>query len=219
MERLTVMNKKQKRILMSIIGVTVCGISVGFFKRAAYGVDPFQSLMSGLSSVLPISFGTLYVLVNVCLLLFSLVNDKSKIGIATLINLFLLGYIADYSHHFLLQLMPDLTHAGRAVMLIIGIVAMCVASSFYFTADMGVSTYDAVSLVMAYKWKLASFKVCRIGTDVCCVILGLLLFLLSGQSFSQIGQLVGIGTIITAFFMGPLIEFFNLHLARPFLNK
>ena len=115
--------------------------------------------------------------------------------------------------------MPDLTHAGRAVMLIIGIVAMCVASSFYFTADMGVSTYDAVSLVMAYKWKLASFKVCRIGTDVCCVILGLLLFLLSGQSFSQIGQLVGIGTIITAFFMGPLIEFFNLHLARPFLNK
>lgn len=213
------MNKKQKRILMSMIGVTVCGISVGFFKRAAYGVDPFQSLMSGLSSVLPISFGTLYVLVNVCLLLFSLVNDKSKIGIATLINLFLLGYIADYSHHLLLQLIPDLDHAGRAVMLIIGIVAMCVASSFYFTADMGVSTYDAVSLVMAYQWKLASFKVCRIGTDVCCVILGLLLFLLSGQSFSQIGQLVGIGTIITAFFMGPLIEFFNIHLARPFLNK
>lgn len=204
---------------MSMIGVTVCGISVGFFKRAAYGVDPFQSLMSGLSAVLPISFGTLYVLVNVCLLLFSLVNDKSKIGIATLINLFFLGYIADYSHHLLLQLMPDLGHAGRAVMLIIGIVAMCVASSFYFTADMGVSTYDAVSLVMAYQWKLASFKVCRIGTDVCCVILGLLLFLLSGQSVSQIGQLVGIGTIITAFFMGPLIEFFNTHLARPFLNK
>ena len=213
------MDQKKKRILMSIIGVAVCGISVGFFKRATYGVDPFQSLMSGLSAVLPISFGTLYVLVNVCLLLFSVINDRSKIGIATLINLFLLGYIADFSHNTLLNLLPDLGYAGRAVMLIIGIVAMCIASSFYFTADMGVSTYDAVSLVMAYKWKIASFKVCRIGCDLCCVIIGLVLFFLSGQSFSQICQVVGIGTIVTAFFMGPLIEYFNVHIARPFLNK
>jgi uncharacterized membrane protein YczE len=29
---------------------------------------------------------------------------------------------------------------------------------------------------------------------------------------------VGIGTIITAFFMGPLIEFFNVRIARPLLN-
>lgn len=213
------MDQKKKRILMSIIGVAVCGVSVGFFKRATYGVDPFQSLMSGLSAVLPISFGTLYVLVNICLLLFSIINDKSKIGIATLINLFLLGYIADFSHNTLLQLLPELGYAGRAVMLIIGIVAMCIASSFYFTADMGVSTYDAVSLVMAYKWKLASFKVCRIGCDLCCVIIGLILFFLSGQDFSEIGQVVGIGTIVTAFFMGPLIEYFNIHIARPFLNK
>lgn len=213
------MEQKKKRILMSIIGVAVCGVSVGFFKRATYGVDPFQSLMSGLSAVLPISFGTLYVLVNICLLLFSIINDKSKIGIATLINLFLLGYIADFSHNTLLQLLPELGYAGRAVMLIIGIVAMCIASSFYFTADMGVSTYDAVSLVMAYKWKLASFKVCRIGCDLCCVIIGLILFFLSGQDFTEIGQIVGIGTIITAFFMGPLIEYFNVHIARPFLNK
>lgn len=213
------MDKKKKRILMSIIGVAVCGVSVGFFKRATYGVDPFQSLMSGLSAVLPISFGTLYVLVNICLLLFSVINDKSKIGIATLINLFFLGYIADFSHNTLLQLLPNLGYIGRAVMLIIGIVAMCIASSFYFTADMGVSTYDAVSLVMAYKWKIASFKVCRIGCDLCCVIIGLILFFLSGQNFSEIGQVVGIGTIVTAFFMGPLIEYFNVHIARPFLNK
>ena len=26
------------------------------------------------------------------------------------------------------------------------------------------------------------------------------------------------GTIITTFFMGPLIEFFNVHVARPFLD-
>lgn len=204
---------------MSVFGVVICGLSVGFFKRATFGVDPFQSLMSGLDAMLPIAFGTLYVLANMCLLLFSVMNDRTKIGIATVINLFLLGYIADFSHKALLFLFPELGIAGRAIMLMIGIVAMCLASAFYFTADMGVSPYDAVSLIMAEKWKLASFKFCRIACDLTCVIAGVVLFLLSGQSMSEIGQLVGVGTIITAFFMGPLIEFFNVRVAQPFLNS
>ena len=47
------------RIAMSALGVLVCGVSVGMFKHASLGVDPFQSLMSGLDAVIPISFGTL----------------------------------------------------------------------------------------------------------------------------------------------------------------
>ena len=34
-----------------------------------------------------------------------------------------------------------------------------------------------------------------------------------------IPTIVGVGTIITAFFMGPLIEFFNVKVARPMLKK
>lgn len=40
--------------------------------------------MSGLDALVPISFGTLYVIVNLCLLLFSLINDRSRIGIAAM---------------------------------------------------------------------------------------------------------------------------------------
>ena len=82
---------------MSFAGVLVCGIAVGMFKYASFGVDPFQTLMSGLSACIPISFGTLYVIVNVFLLSVSLIFDRSRIGIATFINLFLLGYIIDGS--------------------------------------------------------------------------------------------------------------------------
>ena len=73
---------------MSLFGVIICAISVGIFKIAALGVDPFQSLMSGLDKLIPISFGTLYVIVNAVLLLFSLFADRHYIGIATFINLF-----------------------------------------------------------------------------------------------------------------------------------
>ena len=210
---------KQRRIFMSLFGVIICAISVGIFKIAALGVDPFQSLMSGLDKLIPISFGTLYVLVNLVLLTFSLIVDRHNIGIATFINLFLLGYITEFTYSFLQTIFINPSMITRALCLIIGIVIICFGSAFYMTADLGVSTYDAVAIVLAYKWKVAKFKFCRITTDLICVISGIIIFLIGGGSFSEIPTIVGIGTIITAFFMGPLIELFNDKIARPFLNK
>lgn len=207
----------KKRVGMCVFGVLICGISVGFFKRAAFGVDPFQTLMSGLDSCIPVNFGTLYVLANLVLLTFSLVADRHYVGLATVINLTLLGYVAQYSHEFLLRTFPDLSMAGRIVCLLIGIVAMCLASAFYFTADLGVSTYDAVSLIITKTWKIGEFRYVRIISDFICVGLGTGLYFLSGGSFSGLTAIVGAGTIITAFFMGPLIDYFNVHVAQPFL--
>ena len=206
---------KTKRILMSALGVAICGISVGMFKHAALGVDPFQSLMSGLDAVIPIRFGTLYVIVNLVLLLFALLLDRRKIGLATMINLVLLGYIAEFSQAFCRSLFPTMGIAGRLVLLAIAIVIMCLASAFYFTADLGVSTYDAVALIWSEKQDRLRFRYCRIICDSVCVLAGTLLCLAGGVKVSGV---VGIGTIVTAFFMGPLIEFFNRKVAVPFLN-
>ena len=81
----------KRRIAMSLFGVIICAIAVGIFKIAALGVDPFQSLMSGLDKLIPIEFGTLYVIVNAILLIFSLIADRHNIGIATFINCFCWG--------------------------------------------------------------------------------------------------------------------------------
>ena len=206
-----------KRILMSAIGVIICGVSVGMFKHASLGVDPFQSLMSGLDAVIPLHFGTLYVIANLVLLLFALVFDRRKIGLATLINLFLLGYIAEFSQGVCARLLPEPTLPVRLLLLAVAIVIMCLASAFYFTADLGVSTYDAVALIWSEKQKKIPFPICRIITDLVCVISGVVLCVLAGFTLRQIFGEVGVGTIITAFFMGPLIELFNKKVARPFL--
>lgn len=213
------MNTKTKRILMSLGGVIVCAISVGIFKIAALGVDPFQSLMSGLDKLIPIPFGTLYVIVNVILLSFSLIADRHYIGIATFINLFLLGYITEFTYNYLQTVIVNPSMLTRALCLIIGIIIICFGSAFYMTADLGVSTYDAVAIILSYKWKVGPFKYVRIGTDLICVVLGCIIFVIGGGSIAQIPTIAGIGTIITAFFMGPLIEYFNVKVARPLLNK
>ena len=208
----------RRRIGMSLFGVIICAISVGIFKIAALGVDPFQSLMSGLDKLIPIDFGTLYVIVNVILLIFSIVADRHNIGIATFINLFLLGYITDFTYKSLQKVIVAPSMVVRILCLIIGIVIICFGSAFYMTADLGVSTYDAVAIVMSKKWKWGPFKYIRVCTDIVCVVIGIILFITAGGTWREIPTIVGVGTIITAFFMGPLIDVFNRKIAIPFLN-
>ena len=204
---------------MSLFGVIICAISVGVFKIAALGVDPFQSFMAGLDNLVPLDFGLLYIIVNALLLIFALVFYRHYIGIATFINLFLLGYITQFSYQFLQTVIVEPSIFVRAACLVVGVVVICFGSAFYMTADLGVSTYDAVALIIVNTWKKGKFQYVRIFTDIVCVILGAALFVLGGGKISAIPTIAGIGTIITAFFMGPLIEFFNIHIARPILAK
>ncbi|MGN1267425.1 MAG: YitT family protein [Dorea sp.] len=207
----------KKRIVMCVVGVLICGVSVGFFKRAALGVDPFQSFMSGLDALIPIEFGTLYVIANVCLLLFSLIADRHYIGLATIINLTLLGYVAQYTLEFLQYVFPNLSLVGQLVFLVIGIILSCFSASLYFVADLGVSTYDAIALVITETWKIGKFKYVRVITDFSCVAIGTILYFIATKGTTGLTAIVGIGTIVTAFFMGPLIDVFSEKISKPML--
>ena len=210
---------KVRRIFMSIIGVVICGISVGFFKLAAFGVDPFQCLMSGLNRLFPISFGTLYLIVNIFLLFFSLIFDRRNVGFATFVNMFLLGYITQFTFDILQGIFIEPSILIRVISLVIGLFLICISISLYSTAKLGVSTYDAIAITMAEKWHVTKFQYCRMITDFVCVITGIILFLIAKGKISEVLKFAGVGTIITAFFMGPMIEFFNVKVSRPLLRE
>ena len=197
---------ERRRALMTIFGVTTGGLSVGFFKQSAFGVDPFQCLCAGLDNVIPIDFGTLYVIINAVLLVAVFLMNRKYIGLGTFINLFLLGYVVDFSNNTIHSLVGDPTMALRVIYLIVGLVVMCLASALYMTANLGVSTYDAIALHLAAK-KIAPFRFIRIATDLCCVGIGF-----------AFGYVPGVGTILAAFCMGPLISWFNGKVAQPLLN-
>lgn len=219
MKMLEYIKVQRKRIFMSLFGVLISGVCVGFMKIAAFGVDPFQVLVSGLDYAIPIDFGTLYVLINAVMLLFSLIADRHNIGIATFINLFLLGYVVDFTKAGLEDVFPAPGMVIRIGFMVLGIVVLCIGSALYMTADLGMSTYDAVAIVMSKKWKWGQFRYVRICTDLACVLLGGLMIYLASGSAGEVAASVGVGTIVTAFFMGPLIEFFNEKIARPMLGE
>ena len=159
------MNTKCKRILMSIVGVTLCGMSAGIYKYAAFGVDPFQCFVFGVDAAVPIAYGTLYVLLNAGLLIFSLLADRRYVGLATVLNMLFLGYVLQFTHDLLARYLPAPMLWQRLILMAIGFTGLCFSLSLYITADLGVSTYDAIALIISRTWGVGQFRFVRILTD------------------------------------------------------
>ena len=199
-------SEKLRRVVMTVAGVTASGVAVGFFNYSAFGMDPFQVLAHGLWNLTPIGYGTFYTIFSLLLFVFTLVMDQKKIGLGTVINMFLLGYITEFFSWLFATLFPGGGFFFRLFMLLIGITIMCLAASLYFTANMGVSVYDAIALCLSERTPI-KFQYCRIGSDVVCVVVGFIF-----------GAQVGLGTVITMFFTGPLIHVFQEVLAIPLIR-
>lgn len=199
------MNQKQKRILMAFFGVILTGISVALFKASDLGTDPFSCLNLGIGNRLHLSYSVVFTVGNALLLLGVFIIKKHYIGIATAFTIAFTGIIVDWCMVIFSQWFPNPDLFQRIGILLAAVVLMCFASSLYFTADLGVSAYDAWALILA-DHKVAQFRICRIGTDLVCTVLG-----------GMMGAVIGAGTLVTALFMGPLIEFFSQMFSRPLL--
>lgn len=95
----------------------------------------------------------------------------------------------------------------KFVILAIGILLCTLGCSLYITSDLGTGCYDALSIYMADVMS-PSYPVCRIMTDVVCVLIG---FITGGP--------LGIATIILMFGTGPLISTWNKLVSKPIVEK
>lgn len=201
------MKREMRQKLMSVGGVMICGASVGIFQKIALGTDPFTCFVTGIANVFSSTYSIWYVILTGLMLVGVAVLQRRYIGFATLINLFLTGVAADAMHGLLDFLLPDPTLGTRCLLMAVNILIMSLGASLYYVANLGVSAYDAIALMASECYHVASFRVCRVTTDVFCVAVG---FFLAAD--------VGLGTVITAFFMGPVVQWFTDHLALPLLN-
>ena len=195
-----------KRILMMLIGNVILGTGAGMLRAADFGVDPYQCFVLGIDNLLKLGYGTTFVVVNAVFLVLMLVFARRMLNLGTLVNMFFLGYIIDFSHSICMNITPLPSVLVRVVYFIVSILLITFSSAVIYTADMGVSTYDWIALKTAEAQKIVSFKWCRVGTDLVCVIIGLVFSIIPG-----------IGTIVTAFLLGPLVSFFRTYCSEPFL--
>lgn len=206
---MTVWNEKngKRRMLIMACSILLMGFSTSIFSFSDLGVDPFTAMNMAVSEKLGLSFGFYQMMVNGVLLFAVAFFSKKLIGIGTVVNMVGVGYVCEFFTKLYDRFLPAPTALPVQLCLMLsGVVMLSLAASLFFTVALGVGPYDAAGFVFDAKTKL-QYKWCRVITDLTCTVVAICF---AGP--------VGIGTIVTAFCMGPVIAFFNKNVSEKLLN-
>ena len=206
-----------KLAIISLIGNFIIAIGVSTCRISQMGIDPFTSMTTGISGLLNIPLGVFQGSINAVLFIILILLSRSNLkylNIGAINNMFLLGFFVQFFNNVYCQLFnvssPDVIPFSlpmKFVILAIGILLCTLGCSLYITSDLGTGCYDALSIYMADVMS-PSYPVCRIMTDVVCVLIG---FITGGP--------LGIATIILMFGTGPLISTWNKLVSKPIVEK
>lgn len=210
------------RYLIIIISMVLNGLGVSLMRISCMGTDPFSSMNYSISELFRIPLGTIVIGISCVLLVLSFFTMRSSIGFGTVANMMLLGTSADAWTNFITKIIGhEVVFSGmealplRIILVCMGILCMIFFNSFYISADLGMSPYDALGFIIEKLSGGFPFKWARVITDVICVITA---YLVAGKNGNQ-WELIGVGTIIMAFGTGPLLSFFKDHVAKPFVAR
>lgn len=179
-----------RRLIQLFIGLTLYGASMALMLRAALGLDPWDVFHQGLSAHAGISIGMLVNLVGAVVLLLW-IPLRQKPGIGTVANVIVIGTAMDLT----LSVLPHIEGlALQAAALIISVAANGLAGALYIGAGLGPGPRDGLMTGLSRRtgWSL---RLVRTGIELTVLALGWLL-----------GGTVGIGTLIYAFAIGPLVQ-------------
>ena len=191
------------RVVLLLAGLCVAHLGVTLFLQSDLGSDPFNVFIQGLYRALPwpawaaMTHGRVHLLVSLLILVALLVIDRSYVGIGTVLCMALGGPIIDL---YTLWLAPFL-HPGQPLPVRLGLlVAGCLILAFGMTivirSQAGTGPNDLVAVVLSDKLR-KPFGPVRIGVDLTFTLVGLAL-----------GGVVGLGTVICAFLVGPAAQLF-----------
>jgi uncharacterized membrane protein YczE len=192
--------REPRRLAQLLVGLMLYGASDALMLRARLGLDPWTTFHLGLSRLTGLSVGTWAILVGVVVLL-GWWPLRQQPAVGTVCNVVLIGVALDV----VLGVLPT-PHAMvlRVLFLAGGVVGVGLATGLYIGAGLGPGPRDGLMTGLARRTG-ASVRVVRTGIELTVLVSGWFL-----------GGTVGIGTVVFAASIGPLVQFFlgRLQLAR-----
>ena len=195
------------KTLMSFIGVAILSMRTTFLRGGNVGLDPFTAVNTGISNKLGIGLGVYQLALNLVIFIFILWLDRKQIGVGTILNMVLVGFEIQWFttiYHPLFGYRT--TFLIMAADTLIGLILFTLGTSLYMAPDLGAAPYDAIAPIITQRTKL-SYRTARITQDVLFMVAAVIA-----------GGPVGFGTIIVAFFTGPLISWWNDHISNPMVK-
>lgn len=175
-----------------LVGLVLYGVSMAMMIRSTLGLDPWDVFHAGLATHVPLTFGQVTIIVGALVLLLW-VPLRQWPGLGTVANVVVIGLAADAG---LALIAPPQALWARVLLLASGIVLNGVAGGLYIGSQLGPGPRDGLMTGVARRSGL-SIRLVRTTIELVVLAVGWLL-----------GGPVGLGTIVYAVSIGPLVQFF-----------
>jgi uncharacterized membrane protein YczE len=179
-----------RRLVQLYAGLLLYGASMALMIRAGLGLDPWDVLHQGLAERLPLSFGMVTIVVG-ALVLLAWIPLRQRPGFGTVSNVIVIGLAVDAALAVLPA--PD-APALRVAFMLAGVGLNGVATAAYIGARLGPGPRDGLMTGLVRRTG-RSVRLVRTSIEVTVLAAGWLL-----------GGTVGVGTVVYALGIGPLVH-------------
>lgn len=176
-----------------LLGLVLFGVGLALMVIADLGLSPWDVFHQGVSENTGIPIGTVIIITGLLLLL-AWIPLRERIGIGTIANAIVIGLTLDLA----LLVLPEQIDVllVRWLSMLAGVLLVAIGSGFYIGAGLGPGPRDGLMTGITRRTGYPIGLV-RGALEVGVLTVGWLL-----------GGTVGVGTLVFAFGIGPLVQFF-----------
>src|SRR6478735_8253629 len=133
-------DRRFRRFTQLLVGLLLYGFTMGLMVRAALGLDPWDVFHQGLTTIIPLSYGTVITIVSAVVLLLW-IPLRQRPGIGTIANALIIGWTTDLT----LAVVPPVDGmAWRITLLVLSVLGNAVAGALYIGAGLGPGPRDGL---------------------------------------------------------------------------
>ncbi len=193
-KRYSTINNYVKRTIRLIFGLFLYALGSFLSIQANIGLAPWEAFSMGGSYLTHISYGNIVVISSFVIIVIDFAF-KEKIGFGTILNAILIGKFVDLIQFA--NIIPLMSNFWLGIlMLLFGEVVICVGSYFYIGASLGCGPRDALMVALGKRMPKVPIGAIRGLIEGAVLIIGWLL-----------GAKIGVGTIISVFGIGLVLQF------------
>lgn len=180
------------RLVQLLVGLFLYGFTMAMLVESTLGLDPWDVFHQGLALHIPLTFGQVVIGVGALVLLLW-IPLRQWPGVGTVLNVIVIGLAADFGLLVISQ--PD-DMLVRIALLVGGVVGNGFAGALYIGAALGPGPRDGLWLALV-RHTDRSVRFWRTVIELTVLVTGFVL-----------GGTVGIGTVLYAVAIGPIVQVF-----------
>ncbi|MBM7551152.1 YczE/YyaS/YitT family protein [Thalassobacillus pellis] len=191
--------------IIYLIGIVVSSLGLALIIKSGLGVGPGDSVAVGIAMHSPITVGNVLIISFVILLLINAWIEKKRPVFESLLPIIIRGWTLDLFLYTTFEGADFEVWWSKWLVFTIGLLAMGIGIAVYLRTPFPRIPLDHFMMIMNKKTKQSKSSV-RIFSESFLALIGYLL-----------GAPVGIGTLLVALLLGPIINIFYV-LCRPLIK-